>query len=156
MLVWPCITLETDSSWIWILRKSSSQCHNNPFIVPPHKPPNPVKGIYDGQTYDLKTRLGISTSMYVVPVEYVTFAQKFHLAMWFFQFITGITFKWDYFIWRSISLLVWIGLWTKLRIYRVPLDPIRWSCRVFGFLWWVLMLTWMLWTRNDFKISHRK
>ena len=56
------------------------------------------------------------TRMDVVPVEYGTFAQTFQLAMWFFQFITGITFKWDYVIVRSVAMLVWIGLWNKLRI----------------------------------------
>ena len=94
--------------------------------------------------------------MDVVPVEYGTFDQKFHLEMWFFQFNTGINFKWDYVIVRSVALLVWIGLWTKLRIYRVPPDPVRWSCRGFGFLWQVFMLNWMLWKKNDFKVSHRK
>ena len=44
------------------------------------------------------------------------FAHIFHLTMCFFQFITGITFKWDYVIGRSVALLVWIGLWNKLRI----------------------------------------
>ena len=72
-----------------------------------------------------------------------------------FQFITGISFKWNYVIGRSVVLLVWIGLWTKLIIYRVPPDPVRWSCRGFGFLWRVFMLNWMLWTKNDLKIFHR-
>ena len=115
-----------------------------------------VKDLYDGQTYNLNTRVDIWTRMDVVPVEYETFAQTFHLTMWFFQFITGITFKWDYVIGRSVALLIWIGLWTKLIIYRVPPDPIRWSCRGFGFLWRALMLNCMLWNKNDLKIFHRK
>ena len=131
----PWISLERESCWRWNLMTSSSQCHNNQVLVPPRKPPDPVKDIYDGQTYDLKTRVDIWTRMDAVPVEYGTFSQTCHLTMWFFQFITGITFKWDYVIGRSVDLLVWIGLWTKLRIYRVPLDPARWSCRSFGFLW---------------------
>ena len=94
--------------------------------------------------------------MDVFPVEYRTFSQIFHLTMWFFQFITGITFKWDHVIRCIIYMLVWIGLWTKLRIYRVPPDPVRWSCRCFGFLWQAFMLNWMLWTKNDFNASHRK
>ena len=92
----------------------------------------------------------------MVPVEYGTFAQKFHLTVWFFQFITGIIFNWDYVIWCNVALLVWIGIWTKLIIYRVPPDPVRWSCRGFGFLWRALMFNWMLWTKNDLKIFHRK
>ena len=135
MSMWPWISLERESCWIWSQRKNSSQCHNFPILVPPRKITNPVKDIYDGQTYDLETRLEIWTRMDVVPVEYGTFAQAFHLTMWFFQFITGITFKWDYVIGRSVALLIWIGLWKKLRIYRVPPDPVRWSCRGFGFIW---------------------
>ena len=89
--------------------------------------------------------------MNVVPVDYGTFSQTFHLTMGFFQFITGINSKWDYVIGHSVALLVWIGLWTKLRIYRVPPDPVRWFCRGFGFLWLAFMLNWMLWTENDLK-----
>ena len=156
MLICLWIYLERDSCWRWSLRKNSSQCHNNPVLVPPRKPPDHVKYLYDDQTYDLKTRVDIWTGMGVVPVEYGTFAQTFHLTMWFFQFITGITFKWDYAIGRSIDLLVWIGLWTKLRIYRVPPDQVRWSCRGFGFIWRAFMLNWMIWTKNDLKVPHRK
>ena len=114
---------------------SSSQCHNNPVLVPPLKPPDPVKDLYDGHIYDLKTRVDIWMRMDVVPVQYGTFAQTFHVTMWFFQYITGITFKWDDVIGRSVALLIWIGLWIKLRIYRVPPDLVRWSCKGFGFLW---------------------
>ena len=104
------------------------------FLVPPRKPPNHVKNIYDSQTYELKTRVGIWTRMDIFPVEYGKFTQKFHLTMRFFQFIDGINFKWDYVSGSSVALLVWIGLWTKLRIYRVPPDPVIWSCRGLGFL----------------------
>ena len=44
-------------------------------------------------------------------------SQSFHLTIWLFQFITGVTFKWDYVIRCSFAMLVWIGLWTKLRTY---------------------------------------
>ena len=156
MLTWPWISLERKSCWRWNLRKSSSQYHNNPVLVPPRKPPNPVKYIYEGQTYDLKTKVDVWMRIDVVPVEYGTFTHTFNLKMWFFQFITGINSKWDYVIWRSIALLVVIGIWTKLRIYRVPLEPVIWSCRCFGFIWQVFMLNWILWTKNDFKIFQRK
>ena len=54
MSMWPWISLERESCWIWSLRKISSQCHNNPILVPTHKPPDTVKDIYDGQTYELR------------------------------------------------------------------------------------------------------
>ena len=118
MLMWTWLSLERESYWIWILRTSSSQCHNNPVMVPPRKPPDPATDIYDSQPYDLKKRVDVWTTMDVVPVKYETFIQTFHLTICFFQFITGITIKWNYAIWRSVSMLVWIGLWKKLRIYR--------------------------------------
>ena len=80
-------------------------------MVLPRKPPDPVKDLYEGQTYDLKTRVDIWTRMDEVPVEHGIFSQTFHLTMWFFQFITGINFKWNYVIGRSVTLLVWI--WSK-------------------------------------------
>ena len=82
--------------------------------------------------------------MDVAPVEYGTFTQEFHLMIWFFQFINGIAFNWDYVIRRSVDLLVWIGLWNKLRIYRFPTDQVRWYCRGFVFLWQAFMLNWMI------------
>ena len=144
MSMWPWIQLQRQSFWIQSLRTSSRQCHNKPVLVLPRKPHDPVKDLYEGQTYDLKTRVDIWTRIYIIPVDYGTFYQTFQLKMWFFKFITGITFKWDYLIGRSVALLVWIGIWTKLRIYRVPPYPVRWSCRSFGFLWRALMLNWML------------
>ena len=156
MSMWPWISLERDSCWRWILSTISRKCHNNPVLVPPRKPPDPVRYIYDSQKYDLKTRVDILTRMDVVPVEYGKFTQTFQLKMWFFRFITGITFRWDYVIGCSVALLVWIGHWTKLIIYRVPPEPVRCSCRVFGFIWKAFMLNWMLWTKNDLNIFHRK
>ena len=73
MSMWPWISLERESYLIWIPRKSSTQCHNKPVLVPPRKPPDPVKDLYDGQTYDLKTRVYIWTRVDVVLVEYGTF-----------------------------------------------------------------------------------
>ena len=115
-----------------------------------------MKDLYDSQTYGLKTRVDIWTRMDAVPVEYGTFTQTFHLTMWLFQFVTGINFKWDYVLWRIIAMLFWIGLWTKLRIYKVPPHPVIWYCRGFGSLCRALMLFWMLWSKNKLKVSHRK
>ena len=106
MSMWPWISLERESCWRWSLRTSSSQCHNNLVLVPPRKPSDPVKGIYEGYIYDLKTRVDVWTRMDMVPVEYGTFGQTCHLTMWFFQFITRINYKWDYVIGRSVALMV--------------------------------------------------
>ena len=119
MSMWPWILLKRYICWRWSLRTSSSQCHNKPVLVIPRKPPDPLRAIYDGQTYDMKIRVDIWTRMDIPPVDYGKFAQTFHLMMCLFQFITGVTFKWYYVIGRSVALLVWIGIWTKLRIYRV-------------------------------------
>ena len=134
MSVWPWILLEREISWSWIPRTRSVQCHSHPVLVTPRKPPDPVKYIYYSNTYDLRTRMDIWRRMDVVPVEHGTLSQKFHLTMWFFHFITRINFRWDYVLWSIIDLLMWIGIWTKLIIHRVPSDPVRWSFRGFGSL----------------------
>ena len=77
MLMWPWISLEREIVLRWNMMTSSSQCHNNPVFVPPRKPTDHVKDLYDGRIYDLKTRVEIWTRMDVVPVEYGTFAQTF-------------------------------------------------------------------------------
>ena len=156
MLMWPWISLERENYFIWSLRKSSKQCHNSPVLVPTSKPPDPVKDFNVGHTYDLKTSMNVWTRIYAVPVEYGIFAYIFHLTMWLFQFITRFTFKLDYVMWHIIALLMWIGIWMKLRIYKVPPDPVRWSCQGFGSLWRTLMLVWLLWYKNELKVSHRK
>ena len=55
------IALEIDSSLIWSTKTSYRKCHNNLFLVPSCKPPDTVKDLYDGQPYDLKTRVDIWT-----------------------------------------------------------------------------------------------
>ena len=70
MSIWPRILLERESCWRWNMMTSSSQYHNNPVLVHPRKPPDPVKDLYDSQTYDLKTRVDIWMRMDVVPVDY--------------------------------------------------------------------------------------
>ena len=156
MSVWPWISLERESYWRFSLSAISSQCHNNPVFVPPCKPPDPVKGIYDGQTYDLKTRVDIWMRMDVVPVDDGKFSQTLNLTVWLFNLITGINLKWEYVLWCIIALLVCIGIWTKFRVYKLPPDPVRWSCRGFGYLWRSFMLIWILGSKNYIKLSHRK
>ena len=66
MSTWLLISLERESYWRWNLRTSSTQCNKKPVLVPPRKPSNPVKFIYDGQNYDQKTRVDVWTRMDVV------------------------------------------------------------------------------------------
>ena len=54
-----------------------------------------------------------------------------------------------------IFLIVWISLWNKLRVYKMPPYPVRWSCRGFRSLCRALMLIWMIGSKNDLKVSHR-
>ena len=72
--------------------------------------------------------------------------------MWLFQFITDISFRWEYLMWRIFALLRCIGIWAKLRIYRVPPDPVKSYCRVFGYLWQAFILMWILFSNNDLKV----
>ena len=60
--------------------------------------------IYGIKIYDLKTRVDVLTRMDVVTVEYGIFYQTFQLKMWFFKFITGIIFRWDYVMWWIVAL----------------------------------------------------
>ena len=57
MSMCPCISLEKEGCWIWILRKISIKCHNNPNLVPPHKQSDPMMDIYCSQNFDLKARV---------------------------------------------------------------------------------------------------
>ena len=106
MSAWRWISLGSESSWRWSLRTIFSQCHSNLVLVPPRKPPDPVKDLSNGQTCDLKTRVAIWTRMDVVPGEYGTFTKTYHATTWFFQFITGINVKWYYVMWHIIDILV--------------------------------------------------
>ena len=92
----------------------------------------------------------------MVSMDYGTFDQIFYLAMLFFRFITRINFKWDCVLLWIIYTLVCIGIWTKLRICRLTTDPYRYSYRCFLPVWLSFMITWMLLSRNDLKVSHRK
>ena len=148
MLVWPWLFLDGVSSCIWITRTSSSQFHYNLVLDLPRKPYDPVMDIYDSQTCGLKTRVEILMTIHVVQLEYGIFAQKFHLKMWFFQLINGITLVWDYVMWHIVDLLVYIRLWTKLSIYRVPPDPVKCSFQGFSYLWWTFIMIWMLTSKN--------
>ena len=156
MPVWTCISFARESYWGSVLRTSSSQCHSNPVLVPPCKPPDSVKDLYEGHNYDLETRLDIWKRTDVVQWSMAHLLRHSTLWMWFFQFITGIISKWDYVMWHIIDLLAWIGHWTKLSIYKVPPDPVRLSYQGFGSLWRAFVLIWMLWSKNDLKVFHRK
>ena len=154
--VWPWISLEREISKIWILRTRSSQCHSNPVLFPLIKPPNHVMYLYDGHTYDPRTEVYIWMRMDMVPVEYGKFPQMFHLMMWFFQFNTRIYFWWEYVIWCIFDLLVCISLCTKLRIYRVPLEPLKWSCQGFRYIRKSFIMMWMLMSKRYTRIYHRR
>ena len=69
------------------MREISSKCHSKLILVPYHKPLDPMMDIYDGQNFDLKTRVDIWMRMYVVPVEYGYFGLLLRL------FSGGIVFN---------------------------------------------------------------
>ena len=78
--------------------------------------------------------------MDVVLEEYGIFALMFHLKIWLFQVITGINFRCENLLCRSVSLLMWIGIRKIIFIFREPPDPYNWSCRGLGFIWSVSMI----------------
>ena len=59
-------------------------------------------------------------------------------------------------MWYIIALLVWIGLCTKLRFYKVTPNRVRLSCQGFGYLCRAFMLSWIISSNNYLKVSHRK
>ena len=73
MSVLPWISIERNSYWSWSLSKISIKCHNEPDLFPSCKPTNIFMGIYDGQTYYLKTRVYIWTMICVVLMGYGIF-----------------------------------------------------------------------------------
>ena len=126
--VWPWISLARYSYWIYNIIRISIQCHSNPVLVPPHKPSDTVMDLYDCQNVYLKTSLYRWTNTDMVPVEYITLA---HILWWMkclFQFNTRINFKCDIVMWWIFDLFVfgiWLGHWNLLRIYRIPMDPVK-------------------------------
>ena len=52
------------------MNKSSRQCHGKLIFVPSHKPLDPMMDLYEGHTFDLKTRVDILMRMDVIPVRY--------------------------------------------------------------------------------------
>ena len=97
MSVCPWISLEKESYWRWILRKISRQCHINPILVTPLKPPDPEKDLYDGRTYDPKTRVDTWTRMDVVPAK-----------CGYFSLLMGLPSI--VIIWCDVLFLCWNGL----------------------------------------------
>ena len=111
--------------------------------------------IYYSQTCGMIKRLDIWKSMDVVPVEYGIIYHTFNLAMCLFNFINGINFRWDYFLWRVVDTMVWVGILNTLRIYRVPPDPVKWSCRDSIYLCQAFRTMWMLPYNKYINMSHR-
>ena len=90
------------------------------------KPPYPVIYLYESQDFDLKTRVYILMRINVVPVEYATLDQMFHLIMCFFQSAADINFIWNGVLWWFVGICVCIGIWNSLRLYRLPVYPVNW------------------------------
>ena len=81
--------------------------------------------LYDSQNFDPKTRAAIWMSTDVVPVEYGALSHMSHLIMQLFQSVSETTFMWNDVLWPIVSLFVWIVLSTQLRLYRIPIDPVK-------------------------------
>ena len=67
--VWYWLLLDRERYWSYSLRKSSNQYHSKLILVPYHKPLDTLMDLYNGQTFELKTRVDIWMRMYVITVE---------------------------------------------------------------------------------------
>ena len=47
-------------------------------------------------------------------------------------------------MWYIFTLLMWIVIWTKLRIYGVPPESVKWYCQGFGFMWKAFIIIWVI------------
>ena len=63
--------------------------------------------------------------MDVVPVEYGKLSQMYHLVMCFFQFISGVAYRWYVVLCWIVVLLMWIGFWSHFRPYKAPTDQVK-------------------------------
>ena len=76
----------------------------------------------------------------MVPLKYGTLDHMFHLIIWLFCHVTAIiliynSVKWctvsvinlryNRVKWCIVALFVWVGIWNYLRIYRLPIDPVK-------------------------------
>ena len=128
-----CISFDRDSYCSWIVRTIFIYSHSNTVLGPPHKSPNIVIYIYESKTCGLKIRVYMWTRMDVMLVANGTLTQMFHLKMWLFKFITGITFRWWCY---DILFLFWYVLvfGNKTSIYRVTSDQFKWYFQGFSFM----------------------
>ena len=51
------------------MRTRSNKCHSKLMLVPSHKPLDTIMDIYDGQKFDLKTRVYVWMRMDVITLE---------------------------------------------------------------------------------------
>ena len=76
--------------------------------------------------------------------------------MWLSKFINGIASMWDCVLWCIVSLLVWIGIWKKMKMYRVPPYPIKWYCQGFGYICISFMMIYIPIPKKGLNLSCRK
>ena len=112
-LVYPCLLLDNEIYWSLILSTSYIQSYSNPILLASCKPPDHVMDNYDGQNFSLKLRFHVWTGLDVVMVACVIYPRTLHMSIWLFQFITGVTFRWDYVMCWIVDMLVWIVIWKK-------------------------------------------
>ena len=79
-----------------------------------------------------------------------------YFTMWLSHFINAIDFRWYYVLWCIFSLLVWIGIWKKMMMFRVPTYPINWYCRDFGYIHIPFMMIYILIPKKGLSLSLRK
>ena len=79
-----------------------------------------------------------------------------YLTLWLSRFINGIASMWDYMLWCIVSLLMWTGIWKKLRMYRVNPLQIKWYCQGFGYRCISFMIIYIIIPKIGLSLSHRR
>ena len=63
--------------------------------------------------------------MDVVPVKHGTLDHMLNLVIWFYLSVTAIDLRWHGVQWCIFDIFVWIGLCNQLKLYRLPIYPVK-------------------------------
>ena len=134
ILVWPCISIERKSYLSCSLRTSSVHFHGKPDFFHSCKTTNTLMDMYMTVRLMVLKKGGYTDKDGCGSVGVWNIYHNIWFTMWFCQFINCIAFRWYYVLWCIVSILMWIGILEKLKMYRVPPYPIKWYCQGFVYI----------------------